>query len=1321
MPVRFSRLISLGVTLTILIASFTTSVGAVLAERPPLPTLNAPVLDVLPPWAQPPSPVSPGTAPSAQRTESFTTNSAPSRNVEVNSIAGSTVTGSDCYQPGDTATLCFTAHNASPDLEWLDAVTLTFPAAWTVACNSQDATDSGGHTVAFTCTAAGNKVSYTDNDGGFGEIYDGEQWGFCADVTVPASASGVQSVDWALSGDDNEDPPHDVNGTLDIAQCLPLDLTPDTLEVQGCVAVTQTHTLNLFNNTGAGGTFNLTYDTPGGHGSISGPASHVLNASDTVTFTVTLTPDLCIMPGVQVIATIEASGNGYSDTSVITETVSTVTSPEWQPATPTPQGTRYHAVAYHDGYLYQIGGETGWWTITDAVNRYDVVNDTWTPATAMIAAAYGIDAVAIGGNIYVPGGSDDTDDTGDGGTFLDALQVYSTTAGGWSLAAPMPVALAYASAVAYEGRLYVIGGELNDGSYTNTLHIYDPATDTWSHGASMSETRGYAAAAATGGKIYVAGGFAGETTVHNSLEIYDPVADSWSFGPDLPRDWAPFGDGVLNDRYFVVFNGDAISYDAGGGTAYTCDQDACYFDTVTNKWGTLPDLNRRLYGSQGDGDGTNFYLVSGRTDEGSWHMATEVEHLEACPVCEEQGWLDGHVMDSELGDTEPTCTSAIVHIEPGGLNVPADPATGYYGPVQLISGTYTLQASASCFSVETADVTITTDVTTTQDFNLWRPMIEVTPTDLISITAAISESVTYTLIISSNGHLPLDFDVRDMPSPLPPKVLSEPQSNPGIEVEPGLLAQLDAGKTTGYMIYFRERADLSPALQMDWHERGWFVMNALQAAAEHSQAKVRAYLDTQGADYQVFWIDNVIVVNSSGRNTFNGLMNFPEIAALRTHHIMHVIEPVQEDSPGDSVPMAIEPNISHVGADQVWGRGFTGEGMVVANIDTGVRYTHDALVNQYRGNQGGGSYNHDYNWLDADTGHTTPFDDRGHGTHTMGTMIGNDGGTNQIGMAPGAQWIACDACDANGDCPGAALLTCAQWVAAPYPIGDPASHDPDMRPHAVNNSWGDCEQFYDDWYQGVVDSWHAAGIYPVFSNGNSTNCGYSTPPGCNTVGNPARYGNVTGVGSTGQSNGQYATYSNWGPTDNLDAVNPRGYPNLKPQVMAPGVNIRSSLNGSDSDYASWGGTSMSAPHVAAMIALMWQAAPCLVGDYTTTETLIEQTATPISYTTSCGSEGPGDVPNHATGWGEINASAAVQAAINRCDLPWVWEDPITGTIPGPGMIEIDVTFHCTETRDYTGTLRIFHNAPCTNSVDVPIMLQCQEPPPIYLPVVMRNR
>jgi subtilisin family serine protease len=429
-------------------------------------------------------------------------------------------------------------------------------------------------------------------------------------------------------------------------------------------------------------------------------------------------------------------------------------------------------------------------------------------------------------------------------------------------------------------------------------------------------------------------------------------------------------------------------------------------------------------------------------------------------------------------------------------------------------------------------------------------------------------------------------------------------------IEPELVNQINRDSSVGYMIYFSEKPR---SFRGVWHglgSTGDYVYERLKAAAEQSQRKVRDYLDKKGVVYKSYWIDNIIVVEESSRSVFNGLMEFSEIEALRSRRTMGLIEP--EKVSGTNSPVAIEANISHVLAPDVWSLSYTGQGIVVANIDTGVVFTHTALLPHYRGNLGGGSYDHEYNWWDPTGTYTTiPGDNNGHGSHTMGVMIGDDNGGNQIGMAPGAEWMACKGCTSS-TCPDEYLFECAQFIVAPWDLTG-ANADPSKRPNIVNNSWGDCETTYDGWYQDVVDAWHAAGIYPVFSNGNAGNCGYTYPPGLNTVGNPGRYGNVTGVGSTGKSNGEYATHSNWGPTDNADTINPRGYPYLKPQVLAPGVSIRSAYKGTATTYAYMTGTSMSAPHVSGLIALMWDAAPCLIGDYATTETIIEQTATAIPY------------------------------------------------------------------------------------------------------------
>jgi subtilisin family serine protease len=480
-----------------------------------------------------------------------------------------------------------------------------------------------------------------------------------------------------------------------------------------------------------------------------------------------------------------------------------------------------------------------------------------------------------------------------------------------------------------------------------------------------------------------------------------------------------------------------------------------------------------------------------------------------------------------------------------------------------------------------------------------------------------------------------------------------------VEVEPELLSQLEAGGTLDYVLVFHDRPDLSPAYHMEWEERGQFVVQALKTTADESQSRARAYLDAQGVSYQAFWVDNVIMLEQSDISTLTTLLEFPEIAVIRLPIEIFIprdvftVAPYTDPTPTPT-PDRIEANLTWVKAPLVWSMGFRGEGITVATIDSGVRYTHQALRDQYRGNLGGGDFDHNYNWWDPHAGSDAPNDHDGHGTHVTGIIVGYSRSNNQFyGMAPDAQWIACKGYTDEHRTENGFLLTesgfrsCGEFLLKPWDLNG-ENPDPNLRPHIINNSWGDCSKNYREFYRDIVDSWHAAGIYPVFSSGNAFTCNYPSPPGRDTVTNPARYGNVTAVGSTGRNNGQYASHSHWGPTDNPDTINARGYPNLKPQVVAPGVEIRSSFHTSDSDYSFGTGTSQSAPHVSGLVALMWQAAPCLMRNYASTETILEQTATPIPYATGNGDEGPGNVPNHATGWGEINALEAVLTARSFC-------------------------------------------------------------------------
>jgi subtilisin family serine protease len=377
------------------------------------------------------------------------------------------------------------------------------------------------------------------------------------------------------------------------------------------------------------------------------------------------------------------------------------------------------------------------------------------------------------------------------------------------------------------------------------------------------------------------------------------------------------------------------------------------------------------------------------------------------------------------------------------------------------------------------------------------------------------------------------------------------------------------------MVILAEQADLSPAYDIeDWNDRGRFVYDTLLETARSSQADLLAYLQSQldagnVTKFQSFFVINALKVTSSVR-TLNAVAARPEVSRIvrpvtaRLHQAAPVA--LTPAAAPDVVILGTTPGLNIIGAPDIWADfGETGVGVVVANIDTGVQFDHPALVDKYRGS----AADHDFSFYDP-TGlcGATPCDNNDHGTHTMGTIVGDDGGANQIGVAPGATWIAAKGCELDS-CTDTSLLLSGEWMLAPCAFGDDPgdpSCDPAMRPHVINNSWGGGGG--ETFYQTTVDAWRAAGIIPVFSAGNSG-------PGSGTMGAPGDFCNVIGVGATDLSD-DVANFSSRGPGK---AACPQ-----KPDVAAPGVHTRSSIP--TDDYADFQGTSMAAPHVTGCVALL---------------------------------------------------------------------------------------------------------------------------------------
>jgi serine protease AprX len=454
------------------------------------------------------------------------------------------------------------------------------------------------------------------------------------------------------------------------------------------------------------------------------------------------------------------------------------------------------------------------------------------------------------------------------------------------------------------------------------------------------------------------------------------------------------------------------------------------------------------------------------------------------------------------------------------------------------------------------------------------------------------------------------------------------------KVAPQVLAQA-ASEPVEFLVVLKAQADLSAAQKLPTKaEKGAYVYQQLSQLAARTQEPVLAELKALGASYRPFWVTNMIWVRGDGASV-QAMAQRADVARLDANPWVRqaLPQPVQAPAPqGPTATDSIQWNINYVNAPQVWADGYNGQGVVIGGQDTGYRWDHEALKDHYRG-WNGSTADHNYNWHDAihsgggicGQNALAPCDDYGHGTHTMGTMLGEDpSGNYKIGMAPGARWIGCRNMNGGVGSP-ASYSECFEWFIAPTDLHD-QNPRPDLAPDVINNSWGctyyeGCQAW--DTLQSVVDNTRAAGIVVVASAGNSG-------PACNTVNDPpAMYGSVFTVGATGYQNDQIAGFSSRGPGDGSNL--------LKPDVTAPGMGVYSSLSTITDTYGTSQGTSMAAPHVSGLVALLISADPLLRGNVDAIEDIIRQSSVPLTTTQDCGTMPGTLVPNNTFGYGRIDA------------------------------------------------------------------------------------
>ncbi len=386
---------------------------------------------------------------------------------------------------------------------------------------------------------------------------------------------------------------------------------------------------------------------------------------------------------------------------------------------------------------------------------------------------------------------------------------------------------------------------------------------------------------------------------------------------------------------------------------------------------------------------------------------------------------------------------------------------------------------------------------------------------------------------------------------------------------------------------------VSNAVKLTKQVRRQWVSSQLESLAQRTQKELLLYLESakqngKAKSIRSLWIVNAISAEVT-KDVIAKLSAMPGVNQISYDgDYFHVLGgPSSYGIKGHIVPpdRAIVWNVQKIRADVVWAAGYTGDGVIIGNIDTGVNYNHTDLADHMW--DGGSSYpNHGWDFYNDDN---DPIDDHGHGTHTAGTAAGDGTSGTQTGVAPDAQIMALKTQSASGSGNFSDMAAAIQFCI------NHGAHVANISVGAENPS-----QATKDFCRSMCYNAFAADlpIAAAAGNGNSSGGHYPVPHDINTPGDvPAPwYGSaghnaVMAVGAT-NSIDNIASFSSYGPTEWADYSYPPGL--IKPDVSAPGVSITSLSYSNNTGYVSgWSGTSMACPHLAGTIALMLEKNPLL--------------------------------------------------------------------------------------------------------------------------------
>ena len=422
-------------------------------------------------------------------------------------------------------------------------------------------------------------------------------------------------------------------------------------------------------------------------------------------------------------------------------------------------------------------------------------------------------------------------------------------------------------------------------------------------------------------------------------------------------------------------------------------------------------------------------------------------------------------------------------------------------------------------------------------------------------------------------------------------------------------------------------------------ERRDYVVKELKAFTEASQHEVRDLLtdlERQGlvSSIHSLWSANALYFSATES----------VIASLSTRNDIEYVGPITRYSliPEDETPRVasasreITPNITQVNADQVWALGYTGAGVVVAVVDSGVNYDHLDLADHLW--DGGAEFpHHGYDIVNDDD---DPMDDKGHGTHVAGIVCGDGTSGSQTGVAPDATLMCVKTTAADGFGGAVNIAGGMEWA---------VEHGCDL----INLSQGMAgagiadKEIFRRTCTAILD----AGIVALVCAGNEGNAflqmaypipnNVRVPASCpppyldpDQMDNPGPLSCVVAVGAVNY-NDAAADFTSQGPVTWQDtefgdyAYNP-GIGLIRPDVCAPGVNIKSLDYNNTSGYTTMDGTSQATPCVAGIVALMLQKNPELTPAQICQ--ILEETSVKLT-------------PNKSniTGVGRVDALAAINA------------------------------------------------------------------------------